>query len=75
MEIKKDLSIQEAILTKQRPYEALQNDANEIIAGEKEKIRQSHLLLPFKYSEFRSLFNMFGTVCLHKRQSEQEFCY
>jgi DNA replication protein DnaC len=73
MERKKDLSIQEAILTKQKPFEVLQNDAKEIIAGEKEKIRQHHLLLPFKYSEFRSLFVMFGTACLHKRCQNKDF--
>jgi DNA replication protein DnaC len=73
MERKKDLSIQEAILTKQKPFDALQNDAKEIIAGEKEKILQHHLLLPFKYSEFRSLFAMFGTVCLHKRYQKKSF--
>jgi DNA replication protein DnaC len=73
MEKGKDLSNQEAILTKQEPVEELQNDAKEIIAGEKEKNRQRRLLLPFKYSEFRSLFNIFGTACLHKRCQNKSF--
>lgn len=73
MERQKDLSIQEAILTKQKSFEVLQNDAKEIIAGEKEKNGQRRLLLPFKYPEFRSLFIMFGTACLHKRHQNKSF--
>lgn len=73
MERKKDLSIQEAILTNQEPFEVLQDDAKEIIAGEKEKNRQLRLLLPFKYPEFRSLFIQFGTACLYKRHQNKSF--
>lgn len=73
MERRKDLSIREAILIKPDSVETLQNDAKGIIAGEKEKNRQRRLLLPFKYSEFRSLFNMFGTACLYKRCQNKSF--
>ncbi|MBN2595884.1 MAG: hypothetical protein JXR82_03770 [Marinifilaceae bacterium] len=73
MERKKDLSIQEVILIRQNAIKALQNDAKEIITVEKNKIRQRRFLLPFKYSEFRSLFIMFGTACLHKRHQNRNF--
>ncbi|WP_372750832.1 hypothetical protein [Labilibaculum sp.] len=73
MERKRDLSTQEAISIRQGSIEALQNDAKEIIADEKNKIRQRRFLLPFKYSEFRNLFVMFGTACLQKRHQNRSF--
>jgi len=73
MERKKDLSIREAILIKPDSVKALQIDAKEIIAVEKEKNRQRRLIIPFKYSEFRSLFIFFGTACLHKRYQKKSF--
>nr|WP_320118480.1 hypothetical protein [uncultured Marinifilum sp.] len=73
MEKRTDLSTQEAILIKQDPVKVLQNDAKKIITAEKKKIRQRRFLLPFKYSEFRNLFIMFGTACLNKRNQNKSF--
>ena len=73
MERKKDLSIREAILIKPDSVKALQIDAKEIIAVEKEKNRQRRFLLPFSYADFRNLFSTFGTACLHKRYQKKSF--
>lgn len=73
MEKEKDLSIPEAILTNQKFYQVLQEDAQEIIAGEKEKMRQRRFSLPLAYSDFQSLFFKFGTVCLLQRNQDRNF--
>ena len=73
MEKRKDLSISEAILTNQKFYQLLQKDAQEIIAGEKEKMRQRRLFLPLAYSDFQSLFCTFGAVCLLNRNQNKNF--
>jgi len=73
MEKGKDLSIPEAILTNQKFYQLLQKDAQEIIAGEKEKMRQRRLFLPLAYSDFQSLFCTFGAVCLLNRNQNKNF--
>jgi len=73
MEKRKDLSIPEAILTNQKFYQVLQEDAQEIIAGEKEKMRQRRFSLPLAYSDFQSLFFKFGTVCLLQRNQDRNF--
>lgn len=73
MEKRKDLSIPEAILTNQEFYQLLQKDAQEIVAGEKEKMRQRRLFLPLAYSDFQSLFRTFGTVCLLNRNQNKNF--
>lgn len=73
MEKRKDLSIPEAILTNQEFYQVLQEDAQEIIAGEKEKMRQRRFPLPLAYSDFQSLFFKFGAVCLLQRNQDRNF--
>jgi hypothetical protein len=73
MEKEKDLSIPEAILTNQKFYQVLQEDAQEIIAGEKEKMRQRRFSLPLAYSDFQSLFFKFCTVCLLQRNQDRNF--
>jgi hypothetical protein len=73
MEKRKDLSIPGAILTNQEFYQVLQVDAQEIIAGEKEKIRQRRFSLPLAYSDFQSLFFKFGSVCLLQRNQNRNF--
>jgi DNA replication protein DnaC len=73
MEKRKDLSIPEAILTNQKFYQVLQEDAQEIIAGEKEKMRQRRFSLPLAYSDFQSLFFKFGAVCLLQRNQDRNF--
>jgi DNA replication protein DnaC len=73
MEKRKDLSIPEAILTNQEFYQVLQEDAQEIIAGEKEKMRQRRFSLPLAYSDFQSLFFKFGAVCLLQRNQDRNF--
>lgn len=73
MEKRKDLSIPGAILTNQKFYQVLHNEAQEIIAGEKEKMRQRRLFLPLAYSDFQSLFCTFGAVCLLNRNQDKNF--
>ncbi|MDE5417916.1 hypothetical protein L3049_07840 [Labilibaculum sp. DW002] len=73
MERRKDLSTQEAILIKRNSVKILQNDAQKVITDAKKKIRQQRFLLPFKYSDFRNLFILFGTACLHKRFQNKSF--
>ncbi len=73
MEKRKDLSIQEATLTNQEFYQVLQKDAQEIMAGEKEKMQQRRLYLPLAYSDFQSLFCTFGAVCLLNRNQDKNF--
>jgi len=73
MERRRDLSTQEAISIRQNYIKLLQNDVKKVIADAKKKIRQQHFLLPFKYSEFRDLFILFGTACLHKRHQNRTF--
>ena len=73
MENKKDLSIQEVISTNPKLFQALQQDVQEIIAGEKEKMQCRRLHLPLVYSEFRELFLSFGTCCLFKRNQTRDF--
>lgn len=69
----KDLSIPEAILTNQEFYQVLQEDSQEIIAGEKEKMRKRRFSLPLAYSDFQSLFFKFGAVCLLQRNQDRNF--
>jgi len=73
MEKRKDLSIPEAILTNQKFYQVLHKDAQEIIAGEKEKMWQRRLFLPLAYSDFQSLFCTFGAICLLNRNQNKSF--
>ena len=73
MERRRDLSTQEAISIKRNYVKLLQNDAQKVIADAKKKIRQQRFLLPFKYSDFRNLFILFGTACLHKRFQNKSF--
>jgi DNA replication protein DnaC len=73
MEKRKDLSIREVISTNQRFYQALQQEARELIAGEKEKMRQRRMILPLAYPDFQSLFLSFGTICLHNRNQNRNF--
>ena len=73
MEKRKDLSIQEAISTNQEFYQLLQKDAQEIMAGEKEKMRKRRLFLPLAYSDFQSLFCTFGAICLLNRNQDKSF--
>jgi len=51
----------------------MQEDASEIIAREKEKMRQRRLILPLAYPDFQNLFCSFGTVCLHNRNQNRNF--
>lgn len=73
MEKKKDLSIREVISTNQEFYRTLQKEAEEIISDERKKILQHRLSLPLAYPDFRNLFLLFGTVCLHKRNQNRIF--
>ncbi len=73
MEKRKDLSIQEVISTNQQFYQVMQEDANEIVAREKEKMQQRRLILPLAYPDFQNLFRSFGTVCLHNRNQNRNF--
>ncbi len=73
MEKEKDLSIPGAILTNQKFYKLIHKDALEIIAGEKEKMRQRRFSLPLAYSDFQSLFFKFGSVCLLQRNQDRNF--
>ena len=72
MEKRKDLFIPEAISTNQVFYQALQNDVQEIVSGEKEKMRR-HLILPLSYSDFKDLFRSFGNICLLNRNQNRSF--
>ena len=71
MEKRKDLSIREVISTNQQFFQALRKDAQEIVACEKEKMRRQPL--PLTYTDFRSLFCEFGTICLHSRNQAKDF--
>jgi DNA replication protein DnaC len=73
MEKRKDFSIREVISTNQQFFQALQKDAQEIVAHEKEKMRQQRLPLPLAYADFRSLFGQFGIICLHNRNQIKDF--
>jgi DNA replication protein DnaC len=73
MEKRKDLSIREVISTNQQFFQALQKDAQEIVAHGKEKIRKLRLPLPLAYVDFQSLFCEFGTICLHNRNQAKDF--
>ena len=73
MEKRKDLSIQEAILTNQKIYQLLQKDAQEIMSSEKEKMRKRRLFLPLAYSDFQSLFCTFEAICLLNRNQNKNF--
>ncbi|QGY46280.1 hypothetical protein GM418_22235 [Maribellus comscasis] len=73
MEKRKDLSIQEVILTNKEFYHTVQKDVHEIIAGEKEMIRKHRLFLPLAYSDFQNLFISFGTICLLNRNQNKSF--
>lgn len=56
MEKRKDLSIREVISTNQQFFQALREDAREIISHEKEKMQKQRLPLPLAYADFQSLF-------------------
>jgi DNA replication protein DnaC len=51
----------------------VQKDAQEIVAGEKEKMRQRRLFLPLAYSDFQNLFLTFGAICLLNRNQNKHF--
>ncbi len=70
---KKDLSIREVISTNRKLFEALRNDVQGILSGEKEKMQRQRLYLPLAYSDFRELFLSFGTYCLYQRNQRREF--
>lgn len=73
MEKRRDLSIQEAISISSEFFQTVQKDVCEIVAGEKEKIRQRRLVLTLSYSDFQNLFLSFGTVCLLSRNQNKNF--
>ena len=73
MEKGKDLSTQEVISTKQKFCDVLLNDAQKIIAGEKEKMRRRRLIFPFEYAEFQNLIKAFGDTCLAQRNQDRNF--
>ena len=73
MEKRKDLSIREVISTNQQSFQALREDAREIISHEKEKMQKQRLPLPLAYADFQSLFCEFGTICLHNRNQAKNF--
>ncbi|WP_319589434.1 hypothetical protein [uncultured Draconibacterium sp.] len=73
MEKGKDLSTQEVISTKQKFCDVLLNDAQKIIAGEKEKMRRRRLIFPFVYPEFQNLIKVFGNTCLTQRNQDRNF--
>ena len=73
MEKRRDLSIQEVILTNKEFYNTVQKDVHEIIAGEKEMIRKNRFFLPLAYSDFQNLFISFGTICLLNRNQNKSF--
>ena len=75
MEKRKDLSIREVISTNQQFFQALQKDAQEIVAHEKEKMQKLRLPLPLAYADFQSLFCEFGTICLHNRNQGKDFVF
>lgn len=69
----KDLSIREVISTNPQFFQILQKDAQDIVAHEKEKMRQQQLPLPLAYADFQNLFCEFGTICLHNRNQAKDF--
>lgn len=73
MENKKDLSIQGAISTNRKLFEALQRDVQDILSYEKEKSRRRRLFLPLAYPEFQELFVSFGTYSLSRRNQKKVF--
>ena len=73
MEKRRDLSIQEVILTNKEFYHTVQKDVHEIIVGEKEMIRKHRFFLPLAYSDFQNLFISFGTICLLNRNQNKSF--
>lgn len=73
MEIKKDLSVREVISTNREIVRLLQNDIKEMICSERKKRTQLRPSLPLNYSDFRELFEAFGTYCLFARNSPENF--
>ncbi|MDR0572724.1 MAG: ATP-binding protein [Tannerella sp.] len=73
MEKRTDLSIREVISTNSQFLQAMQEDAQEIVAREKEKMLKQRLPLPLAYLDFKNLFRSFGTVCLHHRNQNRNF--
>ncbi len=73
MEKRKDLSTPEVILTNRGFCGALLEDAQKIIIDEREKITQRRLFLSLEYSDFLKLFLTFGSICLLKRNQDQNF--
>lgn len=73
MGIKKDLSIKEVISTNQQFYQTLQDEAQKLVAHEKEKKRQHRLSLPLAYTDFRDLFCEFGSASLLNRNQNKAF--
>lgn len=67
------MSIQGAISTNRKLFEALRNDVQGVLSGEKEKIQRRRLCLPLEYSDFRELFISFGTYCLYQKGQKKEF--
>ena len=70
---RKDLSTPEVILTNRGFCGALLEDAQKIIIDEREKITQRRLFLSLEYSDFLKLFLTFGSICLLKRNQDQNF--
>jgi DNA replication protein DnaC len=73
MKKEKDLSIREVILTNRDFFQALQSCAQNMIAGEKEKMFQRRLILPLEYSDFQDIFQSFGNACLYSRNQNRNF--
>jgi DNA replication protein DnaC len=51
----------------------MQEDAQGIVAREKEKMLKQRLPLPLSYPDFKNLFRSFGTICLHNRNQNRNF--
>lgn len=73
MEKRKDLSIAEVISTNPQFYQAMQEEASEVVTREKEKMRQQRLIFPLAYPDFQNLFLSFGTACLLNRNQNKDF--
>jgi DNA replication protein DnaC len=73
MEREKDLSIWEVISINRDFYQTLKSDVSGIIFGEKEKMLSRRLVFPLAYSDFRDLFQSFGSICLYNRNQNKIF--
>jgi len=73
MEREKDLSIREVISINRDFYQTLKSDIPGIVSGEKEKMLSRRLVFPLAYSDFRDLFQSFGSICLYNRNQNKIF--